>query len=43
LNVIATTEDLSSIATEVGGDRVVIDSIAKGWDPHFVEAKPTSF
>ena len=42
LNVIATTEDLAAIATEVGGDRVVVDSIAKGYqDPHFVEAKPS--
>jgi zinc/manganese transport system substrate-binding protein len=42
LNVIATTEDLASIAREVGGDRIVIDSIAKGYqDPHFVEAKPS--
>jgi len=42
LNVIATTEDLASIAAEVGGDHIVIDSIAKGYqDPHFVEAKPS--
>ncbi len=42
LNVIATTEDLASIAREVGGDRISIDSIAKGYqDPHFVEAKPS--
>jgi zinc/manganese transport system substrate-binding protein len=42
LNVIATTEDLASIAREVGGDRIVIDSISKGYqDPHFVEAKPS--
>src|ERR1043165_659385 len=42
LNVIATTEDLASIAAEVGGDHITIDSIAKGYqDPHFVEAKPS--
>src|SRR5499427_2449989 len=42
LNVVATTEDLASIAREVGGDHVTIDSIAKGYqDPHFVEAKPS--
>ena len=42
LNVVATTQDLASIATEVGGDRIVIDGIAKGYqDPHFVEAKPS--
>jgi zinc/manganese transport system substrate-binding protein len=42
LNVVATTEDLASIAREVGGDRITVDSIAKGYqDPHFVEAKPS--
>src|SRR5207344_2779486 len=42
LNVMATTEDLASIAREVGGDRIVIESIARGYqDPHFVEAKPS--
>src|SRR5881296_425000 len=42
LNVMTTTEDLASIAREVGGDRVTVDSIAKGYqDPHFVEAKPS--
>src|SRR5262245_51867012 len=42
LNVMATTEDLASIAREVGGDRITIDSIARGYqDPHFVEAKPS--
>ncbi len=42
LNVVATTEDLASIAREVGGDHINVDSIAKGYqDPHFVEAKPS--
>ena len=42
LNVMATTEDLASLAREVGGDRITVDSIAKGYqDPHFVEAKPS--
>ena len=42
LNVMATTEDLASIAREVGGDHIIVDSIAKGYqDPHFVEAKPS--
>jgi zinc/manganese transport system substrate-binding protein len=41
-NVVASTEDLASIAREVGGDRITVDSIAKGYqDPHFVEAKPS--
>ncbi|HXD74031.1 MAG TPA: metal ABC transporter substrate-binding protein [Vicinamibacterales bacterium] len=42
LNVMASTEDLASLAREVGGDKVNVDSIAKGYqDPHFVEAKPS--
>jgi zinc/manganese transport system substrate-binding protein len=42
LNVIATIEDLASIAREVGGDRITVESIARGYqDPHFVEAKPS--
>ncbi len=42
LNVMTTTEDLASIAREVGGDRISVESIAKGYqDPHFVEAKPS--
>jgi zinc/manganese transport system substrate-binding protein len=42
LNVVATTEDLASIAREIGGDHITVDSIAKGYqDPHFVEAKPS--
>jgi zinc/manganese transport system substrate-binding protein len=42
LTVITTTEDLASIAREVGGDRVTVESIARGYqDPHFVEAKPS--
>src|ERR1700740_3617017 len=42
LNVVATTQDLAAIAQEVGGDRITIDSLAKGYqDPHFVEAKPS--
>ena len=42
LNVVAATQDLASIAEEVGGDRITVDSIAKGYqDPHFVEPKPS--
>src|SRR5262245_39205288 len=42
LNIVASTEDLASIAREVGGERVSIDFIARGYqDPHFVEAKPS--
>jgi ABC-type Zn uptake system ZnuABC Zn-binding protein ZnuA len=40
--VITTTEDLASIAREVGGDRVRVEALARGYqDPHFVEAKPS--
>ena len=42
LNVVTTTEDLAAIGREVGGDRITIESIARGYqDPHFVEAKPS--
>src|SRR3954467_152723 len=42
LKVVATTEDLESITREVGGDKVSVESLAKGYqDPHFVEAKPS--
>lgn len=42
LNVMTTTEDLASIAREIGGDRITVESIAKGYqDPHYVEAKPS--
>jgi zinc/manganese transport system substrate-binding protein len=42
LNVVTTTEDLAAIAREVGGDRIAVEAIAKGYqDPHFVEAKPS--
>jgi zinc/manganese transport system substrate-binding protein len=42
LNVVTTTEDLGSIAREVGGDRITVDALARGYqDPHFVEAKPS--
>ena len=42
LNVMTTTEDLAALAREVGGDKINVDSIAKGYqDPHFVEPKPS--
>lgn len=42
LNVVTTTEDLAALAREVGGDRIAVEAIAKGYqDPHFVEAKPS--
>src|ERR1700686_2935956 len=42
LKIMTATTDLASLAQEVGGDRVDVESIAKGYqDPHFVEAKPS--
>lgn len=42
LNVVTTTEDLASIAREVGGDKITVSALARGYqDPHFVEAKPS--
>jgi ABC-type Zn uptake system ZnuABC Zn-binding protein ZnuA len=42
MNVVTTTEDLASLTREVGGDRVSVESIARGYqDPHYVEAKPS--
>ena len=40
--VITTTEDLAALAHEVGGDKITVESMAKGYqDPHFVEPKPS--
>lgn len=40
--VITTTEDLAALAREVGGDKITVDSMARGYqDPHFVEPKPS--
>ena len=40
--VVATTEDLAALTKEVGGDKVAVEALAKGYqDPHFVEAKPS--
>jgi ABC-type Zn uptake system ZnuABC Zn-binding protein ZnuA len=42
LNVVTTTEDLASLAREVGGDRVAVEGLARGYqDPHAVEPKPS--
>ncbi len=42
LSVVTATTDLAALVQEVGGDRVDVDSIARGYqDPHFVEAKPS--
>ena len=42
LNVMTATQDLASLAREVGSDLINADSIAMGYqDPHFVEPKPS--
>src|SRR3954453_8789811 len=42
LKVVTTTEDLASLTREVGGDRVEVSSIGRGYqDPHFIEPKPS--
>jgi len=42
LTVVATTEDMASIARDVGADRVSVEAMARGYqDPHNVEAKPS--
>jgi len=42
LNVVTSTSDLASIVSEVGGDKIAVESLARGYqDPHFVEAKPS--
>ena len=42
LRVVTTTEDLASLAREVGGDKITVVSLAKGYqDPHFVDPKPS--
>src|SRR6478672_4443763 len=42
VKVVTTTEDLASLAREVGGDKVQVDALAKGYqDPHFVDPKPS--
>jgi zinc/manganese transport system substrate-binding protein len=42
VNVVTSTEDLAALAREVGGDKVNVDAIGRGYqDPHFVEAKPS--
>jgi ABC-type Zn uptake system ZnuABC Zn-binding protein ZnuA len=42
LRVVTTTEDLASLAREVGGDKVTVVAMARGYqDPHFVDPKPS--
>lgn len=42
LQVVTTTADMGSLAQEIGGDRVTVTALAKGYqDPHFVDPKPS--
>ena len=35
INVVTSTEDLASIVKEIGGDKVTVEALAKGYqDPH---------
>lgn len=41
VRVVTSTPDFAAIAREIGGDKVDVESLAKGYqDPHFVDAKP---
>lgn len=42
LKVVTTIPDLAALAREVGGDRVEVEAMARGYqDPHFVDPKPS--
>jgi len=42
LNVVSSIPTLGSLAREVGGERINVESMGKGYqDPHFVEPKPS--
>ncbi|MGB7291385.1 MAG: metal ABC transporter substrate-binding protein [Thermodesulfobacteriota bacterium] len=42
VKIVASLPDFEAIAKEIGGDKVEVKSIAKGYqDPHFVDAKPS--
>ncbi len=42
LKMVTATEDLASLTREVGGDKVDVTAIGKGYqDPHFIEPKPS--
>src|SRR6266851_9585799 len=42
LKVITSLTDLASLTQEVGGDKIDVEALAKGYqDPHFVEPKPS--
>jgi zinc/manganese transport system substrate-binding protein len=42
LDVVTSTTDMAALAQEVGGDKINVEALAKGYqDPHFVEPKPS--
>src|SRR5467141_3243246 len=42
LKIMTATTDLAALAEEVGGEKIEVESIARGYqDPHFVDAKPS--
>src|SRR5262245_35603912 len=42
LRVVASIEALADLSKQVGGDRIEVTSLSRGYqDPHFVEAKPS--
>jgi ABC-type Zn uptake system ZnuABC Zn-binding protein ZnuA len=42
IQIMTATTDLAALAQEIGGDKVNVESVARGYqDPHFVEAKPS--
>ena len=42
VKVITSTQDLAALVSEIGGDKVTVEALARGYqDPHQVEAKPS--
>jgi zinc/manganese transport system substrate-binding protein len=42
LQIMTATTDLAALAQEIGGEKVSVESVARGYqDPHYVEAKPS--
>jgi zinc/manganese transport system substrate-binding protein len=42
VSIVTTTQDPAALARAIGGDRVEVTALAKGYqDPHFLEAKPS--
>ena len=42
VKIVSSLQDFASIAQSVGGNRVEVFALAKGYqDPHFVDAKPS--